>query len=362
MSVNVYEKLRELLDCHPFGCPPAPEIIEILKILFTQEEARVALGLGFRPFTLEQISKKSGVEQKEAKALLESLADKGLVFAREKNGEWGYALLNTINIFENPFRKGVRDEAIKKLTPLWKKYLPTSGQSLGSQNTSILRVIPIEKKIRSRPEILSYERVYEMIDQAKVVGITRCPCRELQNNCDASREACMLFDATCTFLVERGFARYLTKEEMKQKVQEFDEMGLVRQVNNTRDRLEILCHCCSCCCGFLRALNQSGNTRAITRSAFLPSRNLEKCVGCGICADERCPVKAIEMIDEKPVVDTERCIGCGLCATGCPNDAIEMVRSLEIPEPAANVSELGLRMLEDQGKLEAFMDTMKPPI
>ena len=361
MSKNVYEKLRDLLDRHPFGCPPAPEINKILRILFTEEEARVALGLGFLPFTVEQIAKKSGVEPKEAKERLESLSDKGLVFAREKNGVWGYALLNAINIFENPYRKGVHDETINMLTPLWKQYRSTFDRGLGSQTTTILRVIPIQKKIETRAEVLPYEQVYEMIDQAKVVGITRCPCREFEQNCDAPREACMVFDSTCTFLVERGFARYLTKEEMKLKLREFDEMGLVRQVNNTRDRLEILCHCCSCCCGFLRALNELRNPRALTRSAFLPARDLGECVGCGICADERCPVKAIEMIDEKAVVNVERCIGCGLCASGCPNDAICMERCIEVPEPPANVSELGMRILQDQGKLEAFMETMTPP-
>jgi len=56
-----------------------------------------------------------------------------------------YALLNSIQIFENPYRKGIHDETIKKLTPLWKEYRATSLPSLGGETTSILRVIPIEK-------------------------------------------------------------------------------------------------------------------------------------------------------------------------------------------------------------------------
>ena len=32
MPDNVYENLRELLDTHPVGCAPAPEMIEILKM------------------------------------------------------------------------------------------------------------------------------------------------------------------------------------------------------------------------------------------------------------------------------------------------------------------------------------------
>jgi Pyruvate/2-oxoacid:ferredoxin oxidoreductase delta subunit len=355
MPESVHEQLREILDLHPMGCPPAPEIIEILKILFTEDEARIALGLGFRPFSVDEIAGRAGVDPEAAGLLLESLADKGMVFARQKNGVRGYALLNLTSIFENPYRKGVRDETLDKLTPLWQKYKAIISPRLGGESSSILRVVPVKEKIESNAEILSYEKVDEMIDQANVVGVARCPCREFEQNCDAPRETCMTFDATCTYLVERGFARYLTKKEMKQKLQEFDELGLVRQVNNTRDRLEVICHCCPCCCYLLRALTEYDNPRAFTRSAFLPARDMEKCVGCGICADERCPMKAIEMVDKKPVVTVDKCIGCGVCASGCPHDAIRMERCADIPEPPANTMEMGMRLLQEQGKLEDFI-------
>jgi electron transport complex protein RnfB len=356
MAESSHEKLRKLLDTHPVGCPYAPEIIKILKILFTENEAVVASNLGFIPFTAQEISKKANIPFQETSQLLESLADKGLVFARAKNGVMGYAILNSIQIFENPYRKGIHTKTIKELTPLWKKYHATSLPELGGETASLMRVIPIEKKIAAEAEVLPYEKVNEMIDSAQVVGISHCACRESQQNCDSPRETCMLFGATCTYLVERGFGRYLTKEEMKQKLIEFDDMGLVRQANNTSDRLEFVCHCCSCCCEFLSAVRDYDNPRALTRSAFLPVRDQEKCIGCGICANERCPIKAIEMVDEKPVITIEKCIGCGLCSTGCPQDAIRMERSVNIPNIPENYMDLGLRLLQEKGKLDKFME------
>ena len=53
-------------------------------------------------------------------------------------------------------------------------------------------------------------------------------------------------------------------------------------------------------------------------------------------------------------------IWCGLCATGCPQDAILMERSVDIPEPPANYMELGLRLLQEKGKLEKFMVVNTP--
>lgn len=362
MTQDIYEGLREILDIHPMGCPPAPEIIEILKILFSEEEANVASGLGFLPFSLDEIVHRTGVNSQEAGQHLETLADKGVVFARDKNGVKGYALLNITSIFENPYRKGIKDDTINKLTPLWNKYKPKLRSSVGGRSASILRVIAIQKKIEASAEILPYEKVEEMIDQAERVGIARCPCREFEQNCDAPRESCMTFDKTCTFLVERGFARYLTKDEMKQKLKDFDEMGLIRQANNTRDRLEVICHCCPCCCNFLRALTQQGNPGAITRSAFMPVRDMEKCIGSGICAEQRCPMKAIEMVYDKAVVNFERCIGCSLCATGCPQDAIRMQRRTDALEPPADSTEMGQRLLKEKGKLEAFIELNTPKI
>jgi len=359
MSVSVYESLRSLLDCHPFGCPSSPEIIEILKILFTEDEAKVALGLGFILFTVEEIARRAELDPKEATQRLESMASKGLVFAREKNGVRKYLLFNAVQLFENPFRKGIHDETIKKLIPFWKNYLPTFSKAHDSP-TSYLRVIPIQENIESISKVLPYEKVYEMIDRAKVVGISHCACRELEQKCDAPREACMIFDGTCNFLVERGFARYLTKGEMKHKVNEFAKSGLVLQVNNTQDRLDIICSCCPCCCNVLRAVKDFDSPRSLTRSAFTPVWQLEYCVGCGKCAEKRCPMKAIEMVNEKPFMKIEKCIGCGLCVIGCANDAIHLERRANVTEPPTNAKKFGVQRLNERGKLFDFIKAITP--
>lgn len=48
----------------------------------------------------------------------------------------------------------------------------------------------------------------------------------------------------------------------------------------------------------------------------------ESCIGCGLCA-EKCPVKAIEMKNEKPVWIKKNCEMCLGCLHRCPKFAIQ---------------------------------------
>jgi len=360
MTERVYEKLRELLDCHPLPFPDAPEAVEILKILFTEDEVGVALGLSFRPLKVPEIAFKAGVEPQETKKRLEAMADKGVVVAREKGGVWSYALQASFGILESAYWKGIPNKTTDKLTPLIKKYHEAGVASAVSSDPPFVRVIPIQEQIEHNPEILTYEKIYEMIDKADVVGVAHCHCRGMQQNCDAPRETCMGFNEFATFWAQRGLGRYLTKEEMKQKLREFDEAGLVHQAINAQDELGVICNCCPCCCPFLRGFNEFGNPRILAKSGFIPVTDQDQCVGSGTCAEERCPTKARVMVDERPVFNQERCIGCGLCVTGCKNEAIHLERNADVPEPPANSIEWGTRVLQDQGKLEAFMEVMKP--
>ncbi|MBA4398244.1 MAG: (Fe-S)-binding protein, partial [Syntrophus sp. (in: bacteria)] len=58
--MDPYEKLRELLDAHPSGAPPSKAFDEILRILFSPQEAALAshMTLTLRP--LESIAAAAG--------------------------------------------------------------------------------------------------------------------------------------------------------------------------------------------------------------------------------------------------------------------------------------------------------------
>ena len=51
--------------------------------------------------------------------------------------------------------------------------------------------------------------------------------------------------------------------------------------------------------------------------------DLEKCTGCGSCA-EVCPVEAIKIEKDKAKVDETECVDCGTCLDECQAEALSM--------------------------------------
>ena len=81
----------------------------------------------------------------------------------------------------------------------------------------------------------------------------------------------------------------------------------------------------------VKAKSSLGNKTGFWRS-FRPEVDIDKCVGCALCA-KICPDGAARMTRIKGAlkskIDYDYCKGCGLCAKECPVKAIIMKKEEE---------------------------------
>ncbi|HVN70547.1 MAG TPA: hypothetical protein VMU10_00875, partial [Desulfomonilia bacterium] len=207
--MNVYEKLREVLDASPTGAPPSKAFDEILRILFTPEEAGIAVHMTLFPRPLKSIAYDAGISEGEASRLLEAMAGKAVIIARQKGDLVLYGLLPTIpGLFEFPLMKGMVNPELERVGNLWDEYHREAlGASFSGNPTPVVRAIPVEQSLEADTRVHAYGEVAGLINSVDYIALAQCACRVSVRACDKPTEMCLIFDNAGRFLVQRGYAR-----------------------------------------------------------------------------------------------------------------------------------------------------------
>ncbi len=317
-----------------------PEFYDLIKELFTPEEAAVfnAIPKDYHP--ANTIAANLGRNEQEVSKILEAMADKGLVLAGGFGGTFFYGITPLDNILDFQFMRGTstdKDKKIAKLHHIYKKAVDAAkGPPIVKFPTT--RVVPINRKIKADNTVHTYQQVSAYIDKYDPLAVSTCYCRQeaklIDENdiCEKPFETCMTFGLAAQFIIGRGIGRKISKEEAAAILKQSEEAGLVHCSLN-RQEIDFLCNCCRCHCIILDTALSQPKPGLILNSGFHPTWNPELCEACKTCI-ENCPTSALAMGDANiPIVDLDLCIGCGVCATGCPEEAIELVERAEIQVP-----------------------------
>ena len=338
MSEDIYRRLQKVLDTLPNGFPETPSGVEIkiLKKCFSPDEAELFCDLKLKFETAEQIAARTGRPLPGLEEKLHSMWKNGLVFMVDFGTAKVYKMLPwAFGIFEFQLHRMDRE-----LAELLEQYQDFSKQFFNN-TPQLMTVVPIEEKIPAEHVALPYESVSAIIEKGLSFAVAQCICKQEKNllgkGCEKPQEICLAIAPVPGVFENHFWGRPISKDEAKKVLGLAEEKGLVHLSWNIQDGQYFICNCCGCCCGVLRSMNELGCTNVVN-SAFYAEIDPEKCIACGLCADERCQVKAIEEDGGVYRVVKDRCIGCGLCVTTCPEDAIALVckPAEEVVTPPAN--------------------------
>jgi Na+-translocating ferredoxin:NAD+ oxidoreductase subunit B len=327
MDDKVYRKLSQVLDTLPNGYPSTESGVEIniLKKIFTPEEADLFCDLKLTPETAEQIAKRTGRPKEGLEEKLITMWKQGEISASTLEGVKTFKMMPwVLGIFE--YQNNRMDKEFAKLCA---EYSMSWGTQFISYGPQLMQVIPIEKEIPVKQEAFTYHQVSTLIENSKSFMVNDCICKKeqglLDNPCAKPIEVCMGMNSQPGFYENHPWGgRVITKEEAYELLQKAEEAGLVHMTSNVESGHGYICNCCGCCCGLLQAVNMG--LPNVVNSYYFAQIDQDLCTACGICAEERCQVSAIEPSEDAYKIIKEKCIGCGLCVSTCPTEAIQLLR------------------------------------
>lgn len=366
---KLYRKLGKKVDNLPMRAPWNETFYEVLKEIYTEEEADVVVKMPYGLSDFDRVAQVTNYESPKLKSLLESLSSKGLVMDIWINDAYHYMPSPiVIGIFEFSMMRTGPDVDSKKLGHLFHEYMQGENGAFYAANAakgekvSIIRALPHEGTINPSEflEVLDYEKATSIAESSEMRAIGICSCRHEklhvgEKECDVPLEKCSTFGYAADYLARNDLAREVSKSEMLENLAQSKEMKLVLCADNIKKNVTFICHCCSDCCNALGGISKFGYPGVVVTSSFIAKNEPDVCLGCGKCA-KACPIDAIEMVPiENPqtkkkkdaVIDTSICLGCGVCALSCKNEAVTLVkREQRVLHPETTFERVILQSLE----------------
>src|SRR5271157_3255998 len=215
MADEIYHKLARVLDALPNGFPATESGVEIkiLKRIFTPEQADLFCDLRLTFETAQQVSERTGRPLEELDRQLKDMGKAGQLFSINFGGIRVFKMLPWVfGIYE--FQLGRLD---KEFALLFEEYAPFFGQQFYSQTPQLMRTLPVEKEISGQQEVISYEKISDLIDKNQSFLVNDCICKKekalLGHPCDRPVQVCLALAPVPDVFKKYPTGREITKQE-----------------------------------------------------------------------------------------------------------------------------------------------------
>jgi len=185
--------------------------------------------------------------------------------------------------------------------------------------------VPVNISIQGQQTILDLTSIEGILRNAEIITLEDCGCRAKWHKCNAPLDVCLSLDGEAREAMKRG-AKRISLAQALVVLKRSHQAGLVHMAYTFKgkEKPEVICSCCSCCCHSLSALVRFGIPHHVVASEYIAHQNYDTCDNCGTCV-QRCQFHARQLnSDNKLVFNPNKCFGCGLCVSACPTKSITL--------------------------------------
>lgn len=359
MPKNNYLKLARLaFMMNSQSSSSLPVTLTLLKVfdsVLSPPEVDFLLSMGSKPLTKDVIFKKVNLPHDKAQEIFLSLIAKGIIWSQITNGKeiftvapimLGWFEVYLCNGSTTPKKKEFA-QWLTRLFQSWEKYnvipirqfrnwinkhnVPYNVIKPASSGKNIIINEAIVPEISQVIPSTSIQALIDRYSDEGSIAVVHCFCRQwkslegIECRLNMPLEACIVLGKFSQHAVKYGFGRFISKDEASRIIEETKKKGGVHIVWHEKDQIDkdeiAICNCCWDCCGVLGSYNRGINSLHFKTYYCAYIAHQENCTACSLCVT-CCPVMAIKLDNNKPVIDKNICIGCLQCFHKCKKNVI----------------------------------------
>lgn len=316
--------------------PKKKEFVDGLKEMFSPNEMDMYIkAAAIAPFTKEEL--KAQYTESDFDFVFQKLIGKSVVFhyvnSKMKSSDPPrYLTYGALNHYKSgfPVHQAVHDylyyvqnvgyQGEKISWPLYQRKYRTLMSPAREEK------IHMGVELRDTRAFAMTDDVIEHLKKHTAFALTSCSCRMIaEDHGEPCKNPgyCLMLGENAETWAATDPASLVTLEEAIEYIQDASRRGLYFMTDNVLDEAGVICSCCDCCCGLMKAL-QRGETHQVMPSKYLPRVKKSLCIACGECV-QHCPTHTIQLKDGAIEIGTDCCVGCGHCAERCAQNAIDLV-------------------------------------
>lgn len=177
MARDIFRELQQYLDRLSLGFPAAASGVEIqiLKRLFSEEDAALFLSMTPRLEAPAEIAARVGRSVEEVAAHLHDMTERGLLFRVKKEGGARYGTIPFAHgIFE--FQVGRLDVELARLLDAY--FHEAFRTAMVRSASTFLRTVPVQEALDVRQNIAAYEDAVGILRRTEKIVVAECICRK----------------------------------------------------------------------------------------------------------------------------------------------------------------------------------------
>ena len=335
----VYIRLRNRINRMGVGLGSGvvgPNHWDVFMNNWSEEDAEHELEMPMTKwFTPEEYQAYSGRPLEECNEILDSLADRLLIWRHNHNGGRIYSLMTQLPGYWEARQMLLADQdpeqARQFIIDCDNAFAPGMGYS-NENHRSLTRIQPPSRDV-VEGDLLPYTDWEAALNQHETFVVAPCQCRqrldllseggEEERACKDNHpvNTCLQYGDVAKFYKEVGIGVELTREEAIDQIKANIDAGYVIDGEiNKQGGTFCACHgdCCRLLGGILAKAVPPNVLDSISGYDLLYDK--DACIGCGACV-ERCTMNSITLGDDGVCVMDDYCVRCGQCALVCPVQA-----------------------------------------